>query len=250
VRVTCKKPAEKVFKQVGIEEDSKGGKTGFKYDPTMQRWVKTDNNTELLDADDFDPMIRPKWSGDAYTMWPVCHTALKEYGLKSLDPEEVMGLQKRGAVLLDVREERQYNKVHAAGAINVPMFIPVQGNSLFDNTKRLAMAAFAMQATERNPRFLEEVQEKIPTDKQIILICATGGYMYTVVKTTSGNAGKYGGRIKEKTYADPERAFGKESRSLKAAYELITYGGYKKVAHVDGGLNAWRSNDYPLETLE
>mmetsp|Transcript_30908 Transcript_30908/g.67517 ORF Transcript_30908/g.67517 Transcript_30908/m.67517 type:complete len:162 (-) Transcript_30908:894-1379(-) len=160
-----------------------------------------------------------------------------------------MKLQKKGAVLLDVRETPQYNKVHATGAINVPMFIPVQGNSMFDNAKRLAMAAFAMQATERNPRFIEEVQAKIPKNKQVMIICGSGGYMYTVVKTSSGSVGKYGGRIKEKTFADPERAFGKESRSLKAAYELITNGGYKKVLHVEGGLNVWRSEDYPLESI-
>eukprot|EP00959_Pyramimonas_sp_CCMP1952_P278287 5818069-Pyramimonas_sp.AAC.1 len=58
------------------------------------------------------------------------------------------------------------------------------------------------------------------TGKRVMLICGTGGYMYTVVKTVSGtNSGKYGGRVKEKTYADPERAFGKESRGSTAALQ-------------------------------
>ena len=31
-------------------------------------------------------------------------------------------------------------------------------------------------------------------------MCATGGFLFTTVKTVSGSVGKYGGRIKEKTY--------------------------------------------------
>jgi hypothetical protein len=37
--------------------------------------------------------------------------------------------------------------VHHQGAINVPLFREVQGNSPFDITKKLVMAGFAMTAT-------------------------------------------------------------------------------------------------------
>mmetsp|Transcript_17273 Transcript_17273/g.33275 ORF Transcript_17273/g.33275 Transcript_17273/m.33275 type:complete len:281 (+) Transcript_17273:87-929(+) len=222
-------------------------KPGFKYDPAMQRWVRDDKLAINYEDDGFDPTVVPK-SGGAYTLWPVVHSQLMDYNLKSIGPEEVMALQKRGCVLLDVREEPQYNKVHAAGAINVPLFVPVQGNSLFDNAKRLAMAAFAMEATERNPKFAEELRALVGNTKtKIVVICATGGTLKTEIKRTSGVEGK--GRVKTKVYNDPERAFGRESRSLKACYEVLE-AGYTDVMHVDGGLNGWRHDDYPIEWVE
>lgn len=45
---------------------------------------------------------------------------------------------------------------------------------------------------------------------KIILMCAIGGTLDTNVSY----------RREKKIYADPERAFGRESRSLKAAFEL------------------------------
>lgn len=42
--------------------------------------------------------------------------------------------------------------------------------------------------------------------------------------------------------ADPERAFGRESRSLKAIYELVEEGGWNlnNIRHVEGGFQQWR----------
>jgi hypothetical protein len=61
---------------------------------------------------------------------------------------------------------------------------------------------------------------------QVIVMCATGGTLKTVINRTSGAAGSAAnptgkGRVKVKNYNDPERAFGRESRSLKACYELL-----------------------------
>jgi len=57
-------------------------------------------------------------------------------------------------------------------------------------------------------------------------MCATGGTLKTVINRTSGAAGSAAnpsgkGRVKVKNYNDPERAFGRESRSLKACYEVL-----------------------------
>ena len=46
---------------------------------------------------------------------------------------------------------------------------------------------------------------------------------------------------------DPERAFGRESRSLKAAYELLE-AGFKDLAHLEGGTSTWRYEGLPLST--
>ena len=55
--------------------------------------------------------------------------------------------QRNKAVLVDVREEKYFNKQHAAGCVNVGLFRSVQGRTPLDNLKRLAMAGFAMEAT-------------------------------------------------------------------------------------------------------
>lgn len=49
--------------------------------------------------------------------------------------------------------------------------------------------------------------------------------------------------------ADPERAFGRESRSLKAIYELYEEAGWdlKNIRHVEGGFQQWKFQDFPLE---
>jgi len=230
-----------------------GGKPGFKYDGAMQRWVRDDRLRMDYDDEEFDPTVQPK-SGGSYTLWPVVHSELTDYGLKSITPDEVIALQKKGAILIDVREEPQYNNIHAAGALSFPLFIPVQGNSVFDNTKRLAMALFAMEATERNPDFKQMLQEELPKKKKVIVMCATGGTLKTVINRTSGAAGSAAnpsgkGRVKVKNYNDPERAFGRESRSLKACYEVLQ-AGFKDIVHVEGGLNGWRNEGYPTEEVE
>eukprot|EP00959_Pyramimonas_sp_CCMP1952_P464722 9487107-Pyramimonas_sp.AAC.1 len=75
VSVQCKD--KKVFKQTYVEEKPSGKKEGFSFNPATNMWVKKDN-AQLLDDPDFDPKVQPK-SGIAYTIWPVCHAALKEW---------------------------------------------------------------------------------------------------------------------------------------------------------------------------
>ncbi|EIE21109.1 hypothetical protein COCSUDRAFT_17882, partial [Coccomyxa subellipsoidea C-169] len=67
--------------------------------------------------------------------------------------------------------------------------------------------------------------------------CGRGG----TIKTGFGNE-KTGKFFKD----DPERAFGIESRSLKACHELFE-AGFKDVLHLEGGLSQWRHEGYPIE---
>jgi hypothetical protein len=47
--------------------------------------------------------------------------------------------------------------------------------------------------------------------------------------------------------SDPERAFGRESRSLKAIYELYDAGwSLNNIRHVEGGFQQWKYVGLPL----
>jgi hypothetical protein len=107
--------------------------------------------------------------------------------------------------------------------------------------KRFVMASFAMTATERVPGYAGIVSTFFKGKKdKIILMCAVGG----TLKTGNNNRpDKYPNGVQ-----DPDRDFGRESRSLKAAFELMTEGGWNKdnLVVVDGGLQQWRYQGYPM----
>ena len=163
------------------------GEPGFKWNPSYNRWERDDENG--LPMSEIDYKVQPE-SGEAYTLWPIIHTALKDYGLESLPPAQCLKLQASGkAVIVDVRMADQFAKQHIAGAVNVPLFRPVQGSTMFDTVKKLAMGALAMTATERNPDFAAEARAVIPPGKRVIVACMVGGTLETVVTVKKG-AGK------------------------------------------------------------
>eukprot|EP01025_Chloroclados_australasicus_P010940 TRINITY_DN14669_c1_g1_i2.p2 TRINITY_DN14669_c1_g1~~TRINITY_DN14669_c1_g1_i2.p2 ORF type:complete len:273 (-),score=24.76 TRINITY_DN14669_c1_g1_i2:257-1045(-) len=213
-----------------IGQKSGGKKMGFKFDAANLRWVRDDKYADVA-----VPKIQPL-TGPEYTVWPVMYETLKELGIKSVDAAEAQKLMKRGYTLVDVRLAADYDKLHAADALSVPLFRPVQGKGFYDNLKRVAMGAFAMQATERNPEFVNDLSKLKKKGDKLIVMCAVGG----TLKDTLDYFGKKSG------YKDPDRQFGRESRSLKAIYELVT-NGYKNVVHLDGGLNQWKFDGYPVE---
>jgi len=211
-------------------------KIGFRWDGANLRWVRDDRFADIA-GDESKTLIKPK-TGAAYMAWPVVHTTLKEAGLQSVSPEEADKLAKKGWTLVDVRQVNQFESEHAEGALNIPLYRYVQGNTFWDNAKRLAMAGFAMKATERNPEFVEDARKTLGSkNKKIILMCAVGGTLDTNVSY----------RREKKIFADPERQFGRESRSLKAAYELLEGGwSVNNMKHLEGGFQQWRYQGYPL----
>jgi rhodanese-related sulfurtransferase len=200
----------------------------------MQRWVKSKGKL----AEDADMMVTPM-IGSPYLVWPAVHSYLKRKRLQTISTQEAYNLVNKGkAVLLDVREERYFNRQHAEGAINVGLFREVQGRSTLENIKRIAMAGLAMTATERNPNFREEALQTLPKNKTIITMCGLGGTLETKTKPR-----ELSGKVFDK---DPDRAFGRESRSLKACYELFE-AGFKNVLHMDGGFPQWRYDGFSTE---
>ncbi|KAI8108914.1 hypothetical protein M9435_005331 [Picochlorum sp. BPE23] len=207
---------------------------GFVFDPSMQRWVRAPNKK----IDRSMLVVTPK-SGMPYTVWPVMYTYLVRKKLKTINQDQALAEMKKGALLLDVRLAMDFENQHAQGAENVPLFRITAGNSSWDNVKRVVMAGLNMKATERDPDFIENVNALVKNNKRrkIIVMCNIGGTLDTVIKVAS--TGKL-------TKTDKDRSFGRESRSLKACYELLR-AGYKNVVHLEGGLSEWRYKGYPLD---
>ena len=176
-------------------------------------------------------------SGAPYTVWPIMHTFLTSKKLKSVNQDETLALMKKGAILIDVRLGEDFEKEHAKGAISVPLFRITAGDETWDKIKRVVMAGLAMRPTERDPDFIKNIEKAVGNKrKKIIVMCTIGGTLDTVVRVAS--TGK-------KTETDKDRAFGRESRSLKACYELMK-AGFGDVVHLKGGLGDWRYEGYPM----
>eukprot|EP00877_Chromochloris_zofingiensis_P007463 jgi/Chrzof1/2970/Cz12g06140.t1 len=225
----------RAFKAVRAESATKK-KVGFRWDGANLRWVKDERFADLAQDPD-KTLIKPR-TGTPYQAWPVVHTTLTDAGLKSISPQEAQALQSQGWTLVDVRLAADFEKWRAEGAVNVPLYRYVQGDTFWDNMKKLVMGiGFAMKATERNPNFLDDLLKVVSKRDKIILMCAIGGTLDTNVSY----------RREKKIYADPERAFGRESRSLKAAFELYEAGwSCTKMKHVEGGFQQWRYQGLPI----
>lgn len=211
------------------------GKVGFRWDGANLRWVRDDRFAEL--AQDRDAVTIKSLTGIDYLAWPVIHTELNDAGLKGVSPEEASKLIQKGWTMVDVRLAVDFEREHPEGALSIPLFRPVEGRGPFDNLKRLAMASFAMQATERDPDFMKKALKKLKKNQKIIVACAIGGTLDTLVTY----------RREKKLYNDPERAFGRESRSLKAAHEFYQNGwSVGNMVYLDGGVQQWRYQGYPI----
>jgi rhodanese-related sulfurtransferase len=220
-----------VFSSFQKDDDT----VGFRFDPSMQRWVRAPH---LKGSDRLETTVQPL-SGAAYTVWPVMHQYLTSKKLKTIDQDTALALQKKGAYLVDVRLGMDFEKEHATGAVSVPLFRITAGNEQWDKIKRVVMAGLNMRATERDPAFIENMIKAVGGNKRkkVIIMCSVGGTLDTVVRVAS--TGK-------KTETDKDRAFGRETRSLKACYELMR-AGFTDVVHLEGGLCEWRHEGYPME---
>ncbi|KAK9803685.1 hypothetical protein WJX72_012000 [[Myrmecia] bisecta] len=208
---------------------------GFRYDAANLRWVRDNKYSEKYWNTTVKPLI-----GAEYTVWPAVHTALTRAGLKSISPEEAYELQQQGAVLVDARVQRHYDEEHATGAVCLPLFRPVQGKTWLDTIKRVAVGSMAMEATERDPEFQAKALELLDKNQKVIVYCGLGGTLHVGVKPWAPG---------RRAYNDPDRAFGRESRSLKACHELIL-AGFTDVIHLEGGLGQWRHEGFPTEETE
>lgn len=228
------------------EELAKEGKAseqmGFRYDKALNKWVRDDTTGEKVsDWKERGGAIETPLTGVAYTVWPAVYISLLERKMKQVTPKEALQMVKdpfKKAVIVDVDSEADFLNEAPEGAVNVPLFTPVAGNGLLDNVKKLSSALMFMQATERNPKFAEMALERLPKNRPIIVGCQRGGSMETTTVTQKV------GYTKE--FQDPDKAFGIESRSLKACYELFE-AGFTDVYFLKGGITAWRVDNLPMQ---
>ncbi|GFH19254.1 rhodanese domain-containing protein, partial [Haematococcus lacustris] len=184
-------------------------------------------------------MIVPK-SGTPYTVWPVIHAELTARNLQSVTAAEAAKMQQQGWTLLDVRLEGDFDASHAADSVNISLYRFTAGNELWDKIKRVAMAGFAMKATERDPDFADKVAARFKKNQKLIVVCAIGGTLDTKLRLRPD---KYKDGVK-----DLDRSFGRESRSLKACYQLMKAGWTSSnLVFMEGGVQQWRFQGFPVE---
>lgn len=157
--------------------------------------------------------------------WRNIYPELVKKGVRSISPEGACNKAKRGAVLLDVRLADKFNAVTPEGAVNVPLYQPIQKWDLPSNIRRIGFAFFGVYGTELNPSFLQEVEAVVGGNKkrEVVVMCELGGTIES--KTGMG--------------------MGFQSRSLKAIY-FLQQAGYENVYHVEGGLSQWKRDELPL----
>jgi len=217
----------------GKEDKIDVSKIGFKYDGSNLRWVRDDRF-----AGQTNIMQQPK-TGVAYVIWPAVHSELKSRGLKGVSPTEAFKMQQQGWTIVDVRIDGDYEKLHCEGSVNLPLFRFVQGRELWDNIKRIAMMGFAMKATERDPDYRQKLLTSLKKNQKVILVCAIGGTLDTKLRLRPD---KYKDGIN-----DQDRAFGRESRALKACYEFYQAGwSGSNVVYMTGGFQSWKFEGFPL----
>merc|ERR1712110_488754 len=102
--------------------------------------------------------------------------SLLDRGLQSITGEEAMQMVKdQGAVIVDVNKENKFKGRTIEGAINVPFFRPLTGDSMLNRTKRFWGNLLGVEATERNPDFASLARERLPSNRPVIVACDRGG---------------------------------------------------------------------------
>lgn len=156
--------------------------------------------------------------------WEMISTELRKNKLRFASVSDV---RKRNVVVVDIRPKGEYDKGHVPGSVNVEFFQLIQGWDPVRVARRAVYAFFGiMNGTEFNPNFFDDFEKAVAGDKrrEIIVYCSIGGSL------------------------DPSgpSEFGRQSRSLTAAYELIR-AGYKKVSVLDGGMSGWMKSGQDIE---
>lgn len=170
----------------------------------------------------------------AFREWPLQYKSLVDRGLQCIPSDvAVKMVEEEGAVFVDLRPSKKFEEETIEGAINVPLFQPVTGGTMFDQMKRAVTGLAGVQGAERNPDFEKLAAEKLPRDKPLIIFCDRGGKLEMPDdKGRKGKGEEYG---KFSTFTDSDRY----TLSLKAAYELFE-AGFTKLYYLKGGLVQWR----------
>lgn len=158
--------------------------------------------------------------------WKEIYTGLvSKGGVRTVSAREAYDKTRRGAVLVDVRLADKYDKGHPQGAVNVPLYKPIQNWDIASNIRRAGFAFFGIFGTELNMDFAEDALAAVPKNKDLYVICEMGGTLQNKPGVNTGF----------------------QSRSLKAIY-LLQQAGYNRLYHVKGGLIDWGTQGLPTES--
>lgn len=194
--------------------------------------------------------------------WEAMKRSLREGGVVMVAPQEVSGLQRRGAVLVDVRPRGDYARARVPGALSAPIYRLIEGWSFEQTMRRLGYALFGVfHGTEVNDAFLSELSAAVQqaaaapsppsSGPRVVLYCSQGGSIDPVGAAAvaaaagpvpGGAGGGAGGRR------------GWQSRSLVAAYALLDglpeeYAG-GRVGVLRGGFSDWVRGGRQVEGQE
>lgn len=128
--------------------------------------------------------------------WKTVFVQLRQAGTKTLPPAAAAAAAARrggplaallgggASTLLDVREPDVYAAAHATGALNVPLYSPMQAPSdSFDRLRQVYFALFGLRVPVRNEAFAAEVLRAVGRkDAPLILMCQTGGTLETAAE--------------------------------------------------------------------
>lgn len=153
-------------------------------------------------------------------------TALRQSKLKMVSPQEVEFARQRGAKIVDIRPSDEFASSRIPGSVSVEFFRLIEGWGPVKVVRRAVYAFFGvLNGTEFNDRFFDEITAAVPNKKApVVLLCNVGGTL------------------------DPTgpSKFGRQSRSLSAAYEL-TRAGYTNVQVLKGGFSEWQKAGRDVE---
>lgn len=161
--------------------------------------------------------------------WTDCYAGLKKKGLRTVSPEEAAELLQTGDwVLLDVRRPDQHEEAHPEGALSVPMYrlLDMGKPDFAKMMKAVAYAFNGVKAIDSNNNFTNEAVAAAP-GKRFITMCEAGGTMKPTVNFPEGKA----------------------SRSLQAAFKLMSEAGFSAddVVHLERGLYGWYQAGLPIK---
>lgn len=157
--------------------------------------------------------------------WALISTTLKQNGVSFISPAQAA---RNGTPIVDIRPSNEFSKGRLPGAVNCQFYQPIEGWGPDKIARRVAFTFFGVPGTEVNPEFLEQVAAAVPKRSGgCLLVCNIGGSL------------------------DPTgpSKFGRQSRSLTAAYELVQ-AGFKNVKILEGGYSAWAKEDRDVEMEE
>ena len=112
-----------------------------------------------------------------------------------------------------------------AGAVSVPVFQLINGWTAWQTLRRAAFAFFGIaNGTEFNEAFEDTLREALAGSREAVFVCQIGGTLTP-------------------TDANP---FGRQSRSLIAAYAADLFGIKQNIKVLDGGMAEWVRAERPV----